>query len=93
MAADWCAANGINIVDLAMRFALANPRFHVTLTGARSAAEIQHNARSVMQPPDAGAVRAVQEILQPVFNEIWRSGRPEYNGAVSAESDRQLHRA
>jgi L-galactose dehydrogenase len=91
-AADWCAANGINIADLAMRFALANPRFHVTLTGARSATEIRHNARSVTQPPEAAAVRAVQEILQPVFNEVWPSGRPEYNGAPIAESDRQLHR-
>jgi aryl-alcohol dehydrogenase-like predicted oxidoreductase len=92
-AAEWCAANGVHIAELGMRFALANPRFHVTLVGARSPAEIQHDVRSIMQPPDPDAVRAVQEILRPVANEIWHSGRPEYNGAGSAQSDRQLHRA
>lgn len=92
LAAEWCGDHGIDIAELGMRFALANPRFHVTLTGVRSAGEIRHNTRSVSQTPDPDAVRAVQKILEPVFNEIWPSGRPEYNGVGSAESDRQLHR-
>jgi len=93
LAADWCADHGIDIAELGVRFALANPRFHVTLVGVLSPAEIRRNVQSVGHAPDWDAVKAVQKILEPVFNEVWPSGRPEYNGAGIAESDRQLHRA
>lgn len=78
-AAEWCASKGVDIAELGMRFAFAEPRIHSTLSGAISPEEVERNARAVGQPPDPELVAAVQEILSPVRDLTWPSGRPEYN--------------
>jgi L-galactose dehydrogenase len=77
-AAQWCAANGIDIAQLGMQFAMANPRIHCTLTGARTVEEVQRNVRIVGTAPDPSAVESVQRILAPVRGRTWASGRSEY---------------
>jgi len=77
-AAEYCTARGVNIAELGMQFAMANPRIHVTLTGARTAEEVRRNVRSVGVAPNAEMVAAVREILAPVRDRIWPAGRPEY---------------
>src|SRR5262249_37836632 len=78
-AASWCAAQGVDIADLSMRFALAEPRIHVTLFGAKNAEEVQRNVRCVGVAPDAAAIAGVQRILTPVRDMAWPSGRAEYS--------------
>lgn len=78
-AAEWCASQGVDIAELGMRFAFAEPRVHSTLSGAIRPEEVERNARAVDQPPDPELVAAVQEILSPVRDLTWPSGRPEYN--------------
>lgn len=78
-AAEWCEARGVDISDLGMKFAMAEPRIHSTLTGAASPEELERNAACVGVAPDAELVREVQAILAPVRNERWVTGRPEYN--------------
>lgn len=78
-AAEWCAAKGIDIADLGMQFAMADPRIHSTLTGAGSPEEVERNAACVGRAPDPEIVAAVQAILAPVRNLLWPTGRPEYN--------------
>jgi aryl-alcohol dehydrogenase-like predicted oxidoreductase len=78
-AAAWCASRGIDIAELGMRFALSEPRIHSTLSGAVSPQEVEHNVRAAGEPPDPELVSAVQNILSPVRDLTWPSGRPEYN--------------
>lgn len=78
-AADWCAARGVDIADLGMQFAMANPRIHATLTGAGSPEEVRRNAACVGQVPDPELLAGVQAILAPVRDQLWQTGRPEYN--------------
>jgi aryl-alcohol dehydrogenase-like predicted oxidoreductase len=77
-AVQWCAAQGVDIAELAMQFALATPRIHSTLMGAKNAGEVRRNARCAGRPPDKELVAAVQKLLEPVRDRIWPSGRPEY---------------
>jgi aryl-alcohol dehydrogenase-like predicted oxidoreductase len=78
-AAAWCAAQGLNIAELGMRFALANPRIHCTLSGALTPDEVRANIASVGKEPDAEAVAAVQRIVASVNGQVWASGMAEYN--------------
>lgn len=78
-AVDYCKEQGVNIAQLGMQFAMANPRFHSTLTGAKSADEVLRNVRLVVEEPDAAVLAEVQSILAPVRDLTWTSGRPEYN--------------
>ncbi|HUQ95233.1 MAG TPA: aldo/keto reductase [Bryobacteraceae bacterium] len=78
-AAAWCSSRGVNIAEVGMQFAMANPHIHSTLTGARTADEIRRNVQAVSAPPDPRIVAALQRILAPVRDITWPSGRPEYN--------------
>lgn len=77
-AAAWCLENGIDIAELGMQFAMANPRIHSTLTGARTADEVRRNVRMVGTVPDPSAIDSVRRILAPVFGRTWPAGRAEY---------------
>ncbi|MCC6344280.1 MAG: aldo/keto reductase [Bryobacterales bacterium] len=77
-ASEYCASRGVNIAELGMRFAMANPRIHVTLTGARTAEEARRNARCVGVAADEEMVAAVRRILAPALDRTWTVGRPEY---------------
>jgi aryl-alcohol dehydrogenase-like predicted oxidoreductase len=78
-AAEWCAARGIDIAEVGMQFAMANPRIHSTLTGAATPEEVERNARCAGRAPDPEIVAQIQAILAPVRNQLWPTGRPEYN--------------
>ncbi|MBL8214244.1 MAG: aldo/keto reductase [Bryobacterales bacterium] len=78
-AVDFCNEQGVDIAQLGMQFAMANPRIHSTLTGARTAEEVLRNVRIVGQEPDPELLAEVQRILAPVRDLTWPSGRPEYN--------------
>ena len=78
-AVDFCNERGIDIAELGMQFAMANPRIHSTLTGARTADEVLRNVRIVGEEPDPTLLAEVQRILTPVRDITWPSGRPEYN--------------
>ncbi len=78
-AAHWCVSRGVDIAELGMQFALANPRIHSTLSGAKNAGEVRRNVRCAGRPPDPEIVAEVQRILSPVRDRIWPSGRDEYN--------------
>jgi aryl-alcohol dehydrogenase-like predicted oxidoreductase len=77
-AAQWCVDRGVDIAEIGMQFAMANPRIHSTLTGARNADEVRRNVRTVTTAPDPALVEQIQQILAPVRNHVWPSGRPEY---------------
>ncbi|HET7714393.1 MAG TPA: aldo/keto reductase [Bauldia sp.] len=59
-------ASGMSLADLAIQWALAQPGVAVVLTGARSVAEIEANARALDRQADAGVLAEATRISEPV---------------------------
>lgn len=78
-AAAHCRERGIDIAQLAIQFAVANPAIETTLVGISSAEEIARNVRWACERPDPAVLAEVLEILAPIHNRTWPSGRPENN--------------
>jgi aryl-alcohol dehydrogenase-like predicted oxidoreductase len=78
-AAAFCRDKGENIVKLAVQFSVANPNLTTTLVGTASPENIQKNVRWVQESMDEELLAAVLNILEPIRNRTWPSGRPENN--------------
>jgi aryl-alcohol dehydrogenase-like predicted oxidoreductase len=78
-AAEYCDSQGVDIAQLAVQFALANPDIHTTLTGTANAENLKKNVAWIEQPLDTQLLNEVLEILKPIHNRTWPSGRPENN--------------
>ena len=72
-------AQGGDPAKLAIQFAAMQPGIASTLTGVTSPEEIEAAARSVEEPIDSDLLKAVLEILSPIHNRVWQTGRPENN--------------
>ncbi|MHA6533225.1 aldo/keto reductase [Paenibacillus sp. BAC0078] len=80
-AAEFCADQGVDIAKLAVQYATRDEQIPTTLVSTASPDNIQKNAAWSDEPLDEDLLRAVLEILAPVHNLTWASGRPEYNGS------------
>jgi aryl-alcohol dehydrogenase-like predicted oxidoreductase len=69
----------MDIAKLAVQFAVDNPQIATTLVGTASVQNITNNIRWVDEPIDRELLSAVRDILKPVHNKTWPSGRPENN--------------
>lgn len=78
-AAEHCAGKGVDIAQLALQFSLANPDFATTLIGTASATNVEKNIQWADAPMDEQLLAEVMEILAPIHNQTWASGRPENN--------------
>ncbi|GIV79647.1 MAG: oxidoreductase [Litorilinea sp.] len=78
-AAAFCREQGVDIAKLALQFALANPDIHTTLVGTANPENIRKNVAWMEEPLDEELLAQVQQILAPIHNQIWLSGRPENN--------------
>ncbi|WP_019908566.1 aldo/keto reductase [Paenibacillus sp. HW567] len=79
-AAEYCADQGVDIARLAVQYATRDERIPTTLVSTASPDNITKNAAWSDEPLDEELLRVVLEILAPVHNLTWASGRPEYNG-------------
>lgn len=77
-AAAYCRERGVSLAQLAIQFAMQNPRVDVTLLGTRTEAELQQSLKLVGTIPDPDILAAVEVILRPIANLTWPSGRPEH---------------
>lgn len=78
-AAALCRRRGINIVQLAVQYALANPDLATTFVGSAQPSEVQENVRWAEGTLDTKLLAEVLAILAPVHNRTWMSGKPENN--------------
>jgi L-galactose dehydrogenase len=78
-AAQYCRARGVNIVQLAIQYAMANPNFATTFIGSAHPDEMLNNIRWAQEPLDEQLLAEVEKILAPIHNLSWASGRPENN--------------
>ena len=78
-AAAFCAARGTDLGKLALQFSVAHPDIHTTIVGTASPERILENIRQIKEPLDEELLSGVLEILAPVHNVTWPSGRSENN--------------
>lgn len=78
-AAAFCRERGKNISRLALQFAVKNPAIATTLVGTAQAEQIEQNVRWMEEPLDEELLARVLEILHPIHNRSWPSGRSENN--------------
>jgi len=78
-AAAHCRRKGKSIEELAIQFAVANPDITTTLVGTADPNNIQRNIQALSEPMDKQLLVDVLEILKPVHNLTWPSGRPANN--------------
>ncbi|WP_314000174.1 aldo/keto reductase [uncultured Paenibacillus sp.] len=78
-AADYCAAQGADIAKLAVQFSTGDDRIPTTLVSTANPANIRKNAEWTDEPMDGALLKEVLDILAPIHNRTWVSGRPEYN--------------
>lgn len=73
----FCRERGVDIVKLAIQFAVANPAIASTLVGTASSENIRRNVAYALEPMDHELVAEVREVLQPIRNHNFTRGRPE----------------
>ena len=74
-----CAQQGADLGRVALHFALTLPGVASTFVGIGTLAELQANLAVVEQAPDPALLAAVQDLLAPWHNHVWRSGLDENN--------------
>jgi len=79
LAAKLCRRRGVDIAQVAVRFAVAPPRFATTVVGSASVAEMTRNVRWATEPLDEDLLKEIETLVSPVLNIAWLSGRPENN--------------
>jgi aryl-alcohol dehydrogenase-like predicted oxidoreductase len=78
-AAEHCTARGSDIAKLALQFAIRGPGIATTVVSSARPAGVQQWIQWIEEPYDEELAGEVEEILKPVLNEGWPSGRPENN--------------
>jgi L-galactose dehydrogenase len=78
-AARFCQSRGADIGKLALQFAVAHPDIHTNIVGSADPVRMLKNIRDIEEPLDEELLAQVLEILKPIHNVTWPSGRPENN--------------
>ena len=78
-AAEYCTRRGSHLADLALSYAFGLPHIDCTITGLASVAEVRRAVACAAKPADLELLAGVLELLTPVRNVTWPSGRPENN--------------
>ena len=76
-AVDFCREAGVDIVKLAIQFAISHPGIATTLVGTANPDNIRKNVAYALEPVDFEHIARVLEILRPVHNHNFTRGRPE----------------
>jgi aryl-alcohol dehydrogenase-like predicted oxidoreductase len=72
-----CRRQGGDLAELGMQFSLANPNIHSTLMGTANPDNVRKNIDCLTSTYDVDLLAEVQEMLKPIHNRTWISGRPE----------------
>lgn len=77
LAAAFCRARSASLADLALQFSVRHPDIHTHIVGGGDPARVRANIQVAFAPIDEELLAGVLEILRPVHNRTWPSGRPE----------------
>lgn len=78
-AAGFCRSNDVNIAKLALQFSVSQPDIATTLVGIANPQQITANVQWLSEPIDRELLAEVQEILAPIRDMSWPSGRQHNN--------------
>jgi L-galactose dehydrogenase len=78
-AAKYCREHDSDIGKLALQYSVANENIHTNIVGTANPDRILQNIRESEEPLDEELLAGVLDILQPIHNMTWASGRPENN--------------
>ena len=76
-AARWCAEQGLDLAEMALRFATSAPCVASTLVGIRTEDELDAALRVLDSDPHPERTAALRALLAPVHDVEWPSGLPE----------------
>jgi L-galactose dehydrogenase len=76
-AVEFCKQRGINIVELAIQFSIANPDIATTLVGTASSREMRDNIQYAQKPLDHEKLQQVLDVLKPIHNFNFTRGLEE----------------
>jgi L-galactose dehydrogenase len=79
-ARSFCRKHNVSLPQMALRFCLDYPNVASTLVGMSTEEEVRQNLRALENPADTTLVQQIKEILAPVANIEWPSGRSENHG-------------
>ncbi|MEX0655734.1 MAG: aldo/keto reductase [Phycisphaeraceae bacterium] len=78
-AVEHCLARGVDPAKLALQYSVAHPGITTTLVSTANPENMRKNVQWIDEPMDEQLVEEVQQILAPVRDTSWPSGRPENN--------------
>ena len=78
-AVEYCRLRQVDLSELALRFCFDHPYVASTLVGMSTTSHVEANLKAFQSTTDPELLAEIHEILKPVFNYAWPSGRPENN--------------
>ena len=78
-AIEYCHTQGADLSEIALHYCLQYPHVATTLVGMSTSREVQRNPSALDASVRPETLKRIQEILAPVHNTIWVSGKPENN--------------
>ncbi|MHC4121776.1 MAG: aldo/keto reductase [Planctomycetota bacterium] len=74
-----CREHGVNIADVAMRFALDYPHVATTIVGMSKLRHVEQNVKVLDFRNDPELLARIEKLVTPVKNKMWFEGKPENN--------------
>ncbi len=74
-----CRRHGVQVADVALRFCVEHPYAATTLVGMSRPDHVERNIRGIANPVAEDLLAEIREVVKPVANRTWPSGRPENN--------------
>jgi len=83
-AVEFCQSQGVDLVKLAVQFAIAHPQIATTLIGTANPENIRKNVAWAEEEPDFELIGQVLALLRPIHNHNFTRGRPENRDPILA---------
>lgn len=74
-----CDQRGVDIAQVALRFAVEPEAFATTFVGSADPDNMARNVRWALTPTDPDLINDIETLLAPVLGHAWTSGLPENN--------------
>ncbi len=78
-AVEHCRKKKVSLPQLALQFAVSHRDISTTLVGTSNPKKVKESAKCIDRPLDQSLLSEVQDILAPIRNGMWVSGRKENN--------------
>src|SRR5665213_942114 len=76
-AVEYCHTRRVDLSEIALGYCLRYPRVATTLVGMSTTPEVQRNLSAMEDRVAPDVLKRIEEILAPVHNTQWPTGRPE----------------